>query len=55
MDKRGTHLGAVCQRNVDYNWAMLPQLDDFIISSISCAKEKVSGPCEKIGLGWRVI
>jgi hypothetical protein len=53
--QRGTHLGALCQRNVDYCWPMFLQLDDFIISSISCAEEKVLSPCKKIGLGWRVI
>ena len=53
--QRGTHWVAMCQRNVKRNWAMLLQPDDFIISSILWAKEKVSGPCEKIGFAWRIV
>jgi hypothetical protein len=46
---RGTHLGALCQRDMDYCWKTL------LISSISCPEEKASGPSEKMRLGWRVI
>jgi hypothetical protein len=45
----GTHLGALCQGDMDHC------CETILSSSISCAEEKVSGPCEKMGLGRRVI
>jgi hypothetical protein len=47
--QRGTHLGALCHRDMDYCCKTI------VISSNSCAKEKGSGPSEKIGLGCCVI
>jgi hypothetical protein len=54
MDKGETHWSGLCQRDVDYCWAMLLQLG-FIVLSIPHVKERVSGPLQKARLGWGVI
>jgi hypothetical protein len=55
MEIRNTHEVALCKRYINYNLAMLLELDAFVISPVGCARERISGSLQKVGSGCRIV
>ena len=46
---------ALCKRYINYTLTMLLELNGFVISPVGCARERISGSFQKVGLGCRVV
>ena len=55
METRSTYEVALCKGYINYILAMVLELDVFVILTMICARERISGSLQKVWSGCRIV